>query len=186
MLPTLETPRLWLRPVTLDDAPQIQALFPQWEVVRYLASFVPWPYPPDGAVVYLRDILLPAVERGTHWAWSLRPKADPERLLGVVELMREEGNNRGFWMDPEWRGQGLMTEACDAVNDYWFGPLGFTVLRVPKAVENIASRRISEKQGMRRVGHAERSYVAGRLPADIWEITAAEWQARRKGDAIVR
>jgi hypothetical protein len=36
-----------------------------------------------------------------------------------------------------------------------------------KAVANIASRRISEKQGMRLVGVEERDYVCGRLPAEI-------------------
>ena len=27
-----------------------------WEVVRYLDRRVPWPYPEDGALVYLRDV----------------------------------------------------------------------------------------------------------------------------------
>src|SRR5215475_11325436 len=53
------------------------------------------------------------------------------------------------------------------------------VLRVAKAIANTASRRISEKQGMRVVGVEDRDYVCGRLPAEIWEITADEWRARR-------
>ncbi len=48
MTPTLETPRLWLRPLELGDAPQVQALFPHWEIVRYLSALVSWPYPPAG------------------------------------------------------------------------------------------------------------------------------------------
>lgn len=59
--------------------------------------------------------------------------------------------------------------------------LKFPVLRVPKAVDNVASRRISEKQGMRMVGTGERNYVSGRLPAEIWEITAEAWRVRRRG-----
>jgi len=47
--PTLTSPRLLLSPLKLDDAPQIQLLFPHWEIVRYLAAQVPWPYPADGA-----------------------------------------------------------------------------------------------------------------------------------------
>jgi RimJ/RimL family protein N-acetyltransferase len=46
-------------------------------------------------------------------------------------------------------------------------------------VANIASRRISEKQGMRVVATDERDYVAGRLLTEVWEITAEEWNARR-------
>ncbi|WP_241134628.1 hypothetical protein [Achromobacter xylosoxidans] len=40
-LPALDTRRLLLRPLSLDDAPAIQRIFPQWEVVRYLADQVP-------------------------------------------------------------------------------------------------------------------------------------------------
>jgi RimJ/RimL family protein N-acetyltransferase len=72
-----------------------------------------------------------------------------------------------------------MTEAVVVVNDYWFDVLGFPVLRAPKAVANVASRRISEKTGMRLVATLERDYVSGRLPAEIWEITVEEWRAKR-------
>jgi RimJ/RimL family protein N-acetyltransferase len=71
-----------------------------------------------------------------------------------------------------------MTEACDAVTDYWFRVLQFPVLRVAKAAANTASRRISEKQGMRLVETGERNYVCGRLPAEIWELTAQDWLAK--------
>jgi RimJ/RimL family protein N-acetyltransferase len=73
-----------------------------------------------------------------------------------------------------------MTEACDAVTDYWFEVLKFPVLRVPKAIANAASRRISEKQGMRVIATEDRDYVSGRLPSEVWEITAEEWRRRRK------
>ena len=52
MTPTLETPRLLLKPLELADAEQTQILFPQWEIVRYLDKIVPWPYPPDGAYTW--------------------------------------------------------------------------------------------------------------------------------------
>jgi RimJ/RimL family protein N-acetyltransferase len=72
-----------------------------------------------------------------------------------------------------------MTEAVIAVNDYWFEVLGFPVLRAPKAVANAASRRISEKTGMRRIGIEERNLVSGRQLSEVWEITAEEWRARK-------
>jgi RimJ/RimL family protein N-acetyltransferase len=72
-----------------------------------------------------------------------------------------------------------MTEAVIAANDFWFDILGFGRLRVPKAVANAASRRISEKTGMRIVATEERDFVCGRLPSEIWEITADEWHAFR-------
>jgi [ribosomal protein S5]-alanine N-acetyltransferase len=80
-----------------------------------------------------------------------------------------------------WQGKGLMTEAVVAVGDYWFDVLGFPVLRAPKAVENVGSRRISEKMGMRMVEVKDGDYVGGRLPTEVWEITAEEWRAWRAG-----
>jgi ribosomal-protein-alanine N-acetyltransferase len=177
--PTLETARLLLRPIELADAEQIQAIFPNWEIVKYLANKVPWPYPPDGALTFLRDHALPAIERGDEWLWTILRKEDPTALIGVISLAKHETDNRGFWIAPPWQGRGLMTEACDVVTDYWFETLKFPVLRVPKAIANEASRRISVKQRMRVIAAGERDYVSGRLPSETWEITAQEWRARK-------
>jgi [ribosomal protein S5]-alanine N-acetyltransferase len=183
MTPPLETPRLLLRPLEAADAEQIQILFPRWEIVKFLANRVPWPYPPDGAMQYVRDMALPAVARGEAWHWTIRPKENPEQMIGFISLLKSEEENRGFWLDPPFRGRGLMTEACDAVTDFWFDVLKFPVLRAPKAIANEASRRISQKQGMRVISRGERDYVSGRLPSEIWEITAAEWRARKNSAA---
>jgi len=107
-------------------------------------------------------------------------KRSLENYIGGVALMRKENNNRGFWLALPWHRQGLMSEACEVVTDYWFEVLKEPVLRVPKAAANTASRRISEKSGMRLVATEEREYVSGRLLTEIWEITAAEWRARRR------
>ncbi len=179
MIRPLETPRLLLNPLALADAPQIQILFPRWEIVKFLNNKVPWPYPPDGAEFFCRNIALPAMERGDAWHWTIRLKTTLEAMIGFISLNKCADENRGFWIDPKWQGQGLMSEACDAVTDYWFNELGFSTLRVPKAIANEASRRISIKQGMRVVAMDERDYVSGRLPSETWEITAEEWRARK-------
>jgi [ribosomal protein S5]-alanine N-acetyltransferase len=180
MIPALETPRLWLHPLELADAEQVQQLFPQWEVVRYLNAVVPWPYPPDGAFTYIRDRALPAMAGGEEWHWTLRLKERPGQIIGAIGLIRGETDNRGFWIAPPWQGKGLMTEAVVAVNDYWFDVLGFPVLRAPKAIANAASRRISEKTGMRMARIEIRKLVSGHLLSEVWEITAEEWRAVRE------
>ena len=91
--PKLYTSRLILTPLQMTDAAAIQQLFPQWEVVRYLDSRVPWPYPQDGALVYVRDVALPAMARGQEWHWMIRTRAQPERSIGsigVIMLRRRE------------------------------------------------------------------------------------------------
>jgi RimJ/RimL family protein N-acetyltransferase len=175
MTPPLETPRLLLRPLSIEDAEQVQVIFPHWELVKHLAAQVPWPFPDDGVVTYYRDVALPAIARGDAWNWTLRHKSAPAQIIGAIDLHRGEVN-RGFWLSHPWHGQGLMTEAAEAVTDFWFNTLGFPVLRVPKAIDNVTSRRISEKQGMRVVATYEKDFVCGRLPAETWEITAEEWR----------
>ena len=179
-IPTLKTDRLWLRPLALVDAERVQKLFPQWEIVKHLARKVPWPYPANGALLYYRNIALPAIKRGEQWHWTLRLKSRPGQLIGAIALFRDGDNNRGFWLAPEWQRQGLMTEAVEAATRFWFEDLGMPVLRAPKAAANVASRRISEKTGMRLVETKESDYVSGRLPTEVWEITAEEWRARQK------
>lgn len=145
MIVPLETPRLLLRPLDLADAEQAQELFPRWEVVRFLGNRVAWPYPADGALSYYRDLALPAMARGEEWHWTLRLKTAPERRIGNISLPTGLNKNRGFWMGLHWQRQGLMSEAAEAVTDYWFNELDFRVLRVPKAAANIASRPRSQR-----------------------------------------
>lgn len=178
MIPVLHTQRLVMRPVSLEDADQVQAIFPQWEIVRYLTNQVPWPYPPDGALTFYRNVAIRAMERGDAWHWTIRLKTDPDRIIGSIGLTRGD-SNRGFWLDPAFQRQGLMLEASNYVTDFWFNVLEMPLMRVPKAVDNTGSRRISEKQGMRMVAVEDRDYVSGRLPSEIWEITREEWLARR-------
>ena len=177
MIPEGRTARLLLKPLELADAAEIQRLFPQWEIVKYLAARVPWPYPPDGAEQFLRSGILDKMEAGEAWFWTLRLLADPDRIIGAISLEMSEDENRGFWLVPQHRGKGLMTEACSWVNDFWFDTLGQARLRAPKAIANQASRRLSENQGMRVVRQEDRDFVSGRLPSEIWEITADEWHA---------
>lgn len=179
VVPPLETPRLLLRAMDEADLPQVQALFPQWEVVKYLNAKIPWPFPPNGVETFFRETALPARMRGEEWLWTIRLKTTPEKIAGAISLGKTENENRGFWLDPRMRGQGYMLEACDAVTDFWFDVLKYPVLRAPKAIANEASRRISEKQGMRMIERFERDYVSGRWPSELWEITAEEWRARK-------
>jgi RimJ/RimL family protein N-acetyltransferase len=173
------TARLILKPLGLTDIDAVQSIFPQWEIVRFMASHIPWPYPSDGALKFIRDTALPGMREGKEWHWSIRRKEVATQLIGVISLTDKPDNpddNRGFWLDPVWQKKGLMSEACTVVTDFWFETLRRPILRAPKAVANTSSRRISERMGMRIVKTEERPYVSGILPAEIWEITREEWR----------
>jgi RimJ/RimL family protein N-acetyltransferase len=63
---------------------------------------------------------MPAMQAGVEWQWSIRRKAAQGWLIGIVHLIEHPGDNRGFWLDPHWQGQGLMSEACIAATDFCF------------------------------------------------------------------
>ncbi|MCX2687956.1 GNAT family N-acetyltransferase [Pseudomonas sp. DCB_AW] len=177
-LPTLETSRLILTPLQLGDAPAIQQLFPHWDIVRYLDSRVPWPYPEDGALVYVRDIALPAMNAGCEWHWMIRLKTAPTQVIGSISLYDQPGNNRGFWLAPAWQKNGYIREACVVINDYWFETLGRCVMQVPKAASNDRSRSVSLHEGMRLVGTEPGHFVCGVVLKEIWELSRDQWRQR--------
>ncbi|MFZ1874096.1 MAG: GNAT family N-acetyltransferase [Chania sp.] len=178
-IPILKTHRLILQPLELSDSEDIQRLFPRWEIVQYITNQVPWPYPEGAARQFIQEIALPNMEEGSGWYWSIRLKEDDRHLIGVINLCDTPNANRGFWLTPEWQHQGLMSEASEVVTDFWFNQLDKPVLRVPKAKTNLASRRISERSGMRVVATQWADFVGGRMETEIWEITQDEWNRNR-------
>lgn len=178
--PVLHTPRLVLRPVRSKDAPVIQRLFPQWEIVRWLDAKVPWPYPADGAATFVAGCL-EEMARGEKSHWAIVPRSGPADLIGLIDLWPDDGvsrNQRGFWLDPAYQRRGLMTEAADCVTDYAFRQLGWPHLWLNNAQDNHASRRIKEKQGARLVDLLIGRYVGGETSQMIWLLTRDAWLAR--------
>lgn len=169
--PMFSTQNLFLRPLAISDADAVQKVFQNWETVQYLSAKIPWPYPSDGALALIRDVVLPAASAGCEWHWSIRLRSEPERLIGVISLMDKANCNRAFWLAPRWRSRGFMLEASNAATQYWFTDLDRPTLREPKAAANEASRRLSQQIGMRIVHVGEQSFVSGRLPSELWEIT---------------
>ena len=179
MVPTLQTQRLYLRRLDLSDAAAVQELFSHWEIVRFLNAKIPWPYPADGAISFIRDHALPAMDSKIEWHWSIRLKTWPKRLIGVISLMDDPVDNRAYWIGLPWQCKGYVSEACNMVTDFWFEKLDRAILRASNASENFPSRCIALRDEMRHSGKSTRSYVCGRLPTDLWEITREEWRARR-------
>jgi RimJ/RimL family protein N-acetyltransferase len=183
----LETERLVLRPLVQTDAKDIQKHFNDWDIVKFLSSrAVQWPYPEDGAEKFLRNIALPAMEKGDEWFWAITARDNPDELIGVIHLRRDSANgNRSFWLAREHQSKGYMTEALEAVNDFAFDHAGFECLLVKNAHANAASNRLKVKTGAEFIGVvnvAEGHYLD---PAcrqqEVWHITRENW-ARHKAE----
>ncbi len=179
MIPTLETPRLTLRGITEADAPAVQRYFADYAVIGELAAIVPWPYPPDGAITFIRDNVLP-LQGKDRWVWGLFLKTAPDELIGNVDLWRSTTReNRGFWLARKHWGQGLMTEATNAVTAHAFNNLGFENLTFSNALGNLRSRRIKEKSGARLIRTEPAKFVnPDYTQREVWELTKADWDNR--------
>jgi ribosomal-protein-alanine N-acetyltransferase len=180
-VPVLTTERLILRPPRESDVPAMQRRFPQWSVVRYLNAEVPWPYPADGAATHwLRMSAEAAAREKSHWAIALG--GAPDDLIGLIVLWADDGQSRdqrGFWLDPEHWGRGLMTEAAERVTAYAFLELGWPRLWLNNAEANLASHRVKEKQGATIVDRRPARYVSGEGLRVTWLLTREAWLSRQ-------
>lgn len=156
--PTFQTTRLVLRPMALTDAPEVQRQFERFEVVQYLNNSVPWPYPPGAAEFFLREVQGKAVKEGSEQAWALLREG---QFIGSLSFSVEGDEQRGFWLNPEFWGQGLMTEACCRVTEYIMGELGWPEFTTGNAVSNVASSRLKKSQGFEKIAVFEKDFVGG-------------------------
>ncbi|PAY10435.1 GNAT family N-acetyltransferase [Bradyrhizobium sp. UFLA03-84] len=181
--PRIETQRLILRPLALSDAPAIQHHFNNWNVIKTLATVVPWPYPDDGAESFIKRELdkIAAGEESYQWVLVLRA-GDGEAIGNINFRPRADGRkgNRGFWLAEPYWNQGLMTEAIAAVNDFAFLTLGLDHFHVCNAPSNVGSRRVKQKTGAEFVGFVELPHHNGESCAEKWKVTRESWLRNRR------
>ena len=175
-IPQFETDRLILKAVTLDDAPAYEKHFIDYEVIRYLSSTVPWPYPQKGIIDFINNYIIPNQGKD-HWIWGIFLKMNSSELIGVVDLWRDgQPENRGFWLGRKFWGQGIMTEAVEPVTTYAFVELGFEALVLANALGNVRSRRVKEKAGARFLRVEPAKYVDPQFTEqEIWVLEKSAW-----------
>ena len=120
----IETERLTLRPLTLDDAPTIQELFDDPSIAEQLPS-VRYPLPPDGAERWIRE-----VQEDVTFGCVGREEDTMGVLGGFVGLHLEPGNRAqiGGWCGKQFRHNGYAVEAGRAVVRYGYEVLGLKTI----------------------------------------------------------
>jgi RimJ/RimL family protein N-acetyltransferase len=71
-----------------------------------------------------------------------------EQIRAHIEAARKRYLEEGFWLAHAYWGNGLATEAAQAVMDYGFGTLGLQRIVAVVHPENRASLRVLQKLGM--------------------------------------
>ncbi len=148
--PALETRRLELVELTLDDADWYRAHFSRPEIVT--GTGFPAQDSLDGARAELEQYVTGLFDRREGIRWGLAPRDAPGTIAGTAGIFfwrdePEPAAEVGYDLAPEWWGQGLMTEALEAIADYAFGHLGLAYLEAMVLVGNDRSCRTLERAG---------------------------------------
>ena len=162
----IETPRLVIRPFTLDDLEPLAAIFAHPEVMRFIGD---GPISEHETVEWL-DRWMPVVER-TGYGHLAVTKRDTGAVIGRCgPVMRELPTGReieiSYLLAHEHWGCGYATEAAAGVRDHVFGELGQQRVVSLIAHGNHASEGVARRIGMVVDGSLE---FHGR-PCNVWAI----------------
>ena len=143
----VETERLALRKPCLDDA---LIIFAAWAQDREVTRYLTWrPHERIEETQEFVQSCLRAWENETRFPYMITLKESNE-VIGMIDPRIEGpkmgigyGAARAFW------GKGYITEAARAIIDWAFQQRSIYRVYATTDVENIASRRVLEKVGMK-------------------------------------
>lgn len=144
----LTTERLALRELTHDDLADLLQIWGDAETMR----FYPAPLDEAGVRAWIARNLRRYEEDG-HGLWAALLLGE-ERLVGDCGLTFQEVDGVaelevGYHFNKRYWGRGLATEAARACMDYAFHQLGQRRITSLIRPENIPSRRVAERNGLR-------------------------------------
>lgn len=142
-----ETPRLFLRHLTLDDLDFMAGLLDDPDVMRFSLGRMT-----REQVKTLIETCLAAYEKNEPSLWGIEDKTD-HRLIGYCghyrrDLEGKEEVEVAYRLAPEHWGRGFAAEAVKAACDYAFAKLGLERLIAFVEPANTPSIRVAEKCGM--------------------------------------
>lgn len=176
-LPTLNTPRLRLMPLRLENALRLAALGDDPLVAAYTAG-MPSPYTPAAAEEFIQRSAA-AAERDENFVFAIHLR--PGELIGVINLRpsnRHRSGHLGYWMGAPFRGHGYMTEAVQQVMLFAFETLQLHRVHTACMAVNVASARVLEKAGLQREGLSKQAFFKEGVFHDLLQfgVIAQTWR----------
>jgi RimJ/RimL family protein N-acetyltransferase len=139
---TIHTPRLILRPLTLNDADDLLPLFADWDVVRWLSA-PPWPYTRDNMDQFCGSI----IGRGDLVHEKFRVITLGDVVIGGVSINGTKTRMLGYWLGKAYWGRGFMSEAAFALVQDYFASAARRPLTSGAHEDNSASLKVQENVG---------------------------------------
>jgi RimJ/RimL family protein N-acetyltransferase len=169
--PTLETARLILRPIALEDLDGFAALIGDPESARFIGGVQPrsgaWRAMSSMAGSSMFSVLEKQTGRWVGRVGPWRPEGWPGPEVGWG-LLRE------CW------GRGYATEAAAATIDWAFDHLGWTEVIHSIAPDNTPSQQVALRLGSRLLGPGKLPPPFDSAPVELWGQDRDTWRARRK------
>lgn len=175
--PVLQTERLTLRPLAIEDFPRWAEMMADPEAARFLGGAQP-------AATAWRGFMSMA------GAWSLTGvsmfsviERDTGLWLGRIGPWTPHdwpGTEVGWGLHPDAQGRGYGVEAATATIDYAFDVLGWTEVIHCIDPDNVPSQRLAERLGSANLGPTRMPPPFQDLPVDKWGQSRAAWRARRR------
>lgn len=176
----LETRRLWLHWPRAADVPALLRLAGE-KAVAEMTARIPHPLAEEDATDFVLDSRRANME-GQALVMAIAPHAQPRSLIGVVEIRAGEEAGRprlGYWLGrPHW-GEGLATEAAQAMVDAFFAYTAGGELTAAARIPNPASRRVLEKCGFSPAGTGLMPFPArgAVLPVERFRLDRRGWRS---------
>jgi len=100
-----------------------------------------------------------------RFTWSIFLKGT-DIVIGQITCqpkddMPEDIRDVGWYIDPNYQGQGFATEAAEAVLDYMFNVVDILEIQTSAASINPASWKIMERLGFKYIGEKPSTYFSG-------------------------
>ena len=177
--PQLETSRLTLKAVRLEDAANIFAYVRNPNVLRYTTGT-----PPRELAETEAFVLGLANKPDGAFAWAIRRKGH-SAVIGVIEFGTQDDGARGsvdYALSKEYWNRGIMTESVRAVLDWAFRTMPALHRVSSSAMTTIpASIRVQEKCGMQFVRHEHHNWDKFTEPVElaVRDLTREQWRAAR-------
>ena len=147
-MPTLETERFILRKLNTDDTDDMYEYAKCAEVTKYLT----WsPHPDKACTLEYLTYLQNRYKTGDFFDWAVVCK-DNGKMIGTCGFTRfffaHNGAEIGYVLNQAYHGKGIATEIVGRVIRYGFENLALERIEGKFMIENEASRRVMEKNGM--------------------------------------
>jgi ribosomal-protein-alanine N-acetyltransferase len=178
-LPSLQTARLFLRPFTGADAPDVQRMVSDREVAATTLS-IPHPYPAGGAEEWIAK-QQETFEKGESATFAITLQAD-RSPIGSISLRITAAHRHaelGYLIDKPYWASGYATEAARAVMHFGFETLSLNRIYAHHMTINPSSGRVMQKLGMRFEGIMREHIIKWGELRDValYGLTRAQYDA---------